>query len=232
MIRRIVLLMTIAITTAACGATEHLADTTAALYVDQTTGHGPAVCSGATPDHGYVDAWHANGTCTRVRGDFTGDSTAPHPGYIFAPGADVSWLYLSPNYTGGYVCSHAATGPAYSPCLGQSPASVLLSAGWNFVPFAPAAVVLNYLPDCPLTPGMTRLHQCSGAYTPIDGSGYATGVVDDGNPAHALNLPNPPINAGDCYVDLAAISPAMAAQFVPPTGYTHGTRLAAVYTCP
>jgi hypothetical protein len=57
-------------------------------------------------------------------------------------------------------------------------------------------------------------------------------VVTDGTPAHALNLPNPPINAGDCYIDLATYSAALAAQFVPPPGYTHGTRIAAVYTCP
>lgn len=202
------------------------------LYVDQTTGHGPAPCSGATPDHGYLDVWHPDNTCGRVRGDFIGDSTAPHPGYIFAPGSDVSWVFMSANYTSGFACAHPATGPAYSPCLGQSPAPQTLSPGWTFIPFAPAAAVLGYLPNCPSTPGMTRLHQCTGAWTPIDGSGYATAVIDDGNPAHALNLPNPPINAGDCLIELSSYSTALAAQFVPPPGYTHGTRVVAVYTCP
>lgn len=217
-----------------CGAPpETIAEQHAALYVDHTTGHGPVPCSGGTPDHGFLDVWHPDDTCGRVRGDFIGDSTAPHPGYIFAPGSDVSWVYMSPHSTYGSVCSHAATGPTYDPCLGQSPAEQLLSPGWNFIPFAPAAVVLSYLPDCPLTPGMTTVHICPAGWTPFDGSGYAAVRIDDGNPAHSLNLPNPPVNVDDCYLDLTTYSAALAAQFVAPPGYTHGKRVAVVYDgCP
>jgi hypothetical protein len=237
MIRKLLPFIVTAILTCACSPPpEAPAATASPLYVDQTTGHGPVPCSGATPDHGYLDVWHDNGTCGRVRGDFMGDSTndPSHPGYIFAPGTDAHWFWMSPNqYTSGWVCSHPATGPAWAPCQGQNPPQQFLNAGdWTFVPFTPAAVLLRYLPFCPNTPGMTRLHQCSGAYTPIDGSGYATAVIDDGTPAHALNLPNPPINAGDCFIELSSYSTALAAQFVPPPGYTHGTRVVAVYTCP
>lgn len=230
---RLLILGSFAMTWLGCAeAPETAAGTSAPLYVDQTTGHGPVPCSGDTPDHGYLDQWHPDGSCTRVRGDFIGDSTAPHPGYIFTPSSDVRNVYIGPNYTSGYVCAHPATGPVYSPCLGQSPAPVPLNHGLTTYTFSAAAIVLGYLPFCPPTPGMTTLHQCTGVYTPEDGSGYATAVVTDGIPAHALNLPNPPINAGDCYIDLSSYSAALAAQFVAPPGYTHGKRIAAVYTCP
>lgn len=200
-------------------------------YVTQTTGHGPFACDGPTPDHGYIDEWNSVGQCKRRRGDFIGDEGTAHAGYMFTPASDVRWVYVSPNYTNGFACAHTPTGPDYSPCSGLSSNVVGLTGGWNYIPWPAAAIFLRYLPECPPTQGITRLRMCSGAWTPIDGSGYATGVLDDGDPAHALNLANSPINAGDCFIELAAVSTALVAQFVPPPGYTHWTRMVAVYTC-
>jgi hypothetical protein len=240
MIRKIALATIVAAAlAAACGEPppEAVSSSSAALYIDHTTGHGPVPCAGATPDHGFLDVWHPGDICTRVRGDFSGDegSNVPHPGYVFAPGTDVSWVDLSPHSTWGYVCSHAATGPAYDPCHGQTPAEQLLTPGWNFIPFAPAAIVLMYLPECPVPTGMTTVHMCPTDWTPFDGSGYAAVRIDDGNPAHTLNLQNAPVNVDDCYIELGAYSASLAAQFtaLAPPGYTHGTRVVAVYDgCP
>jgi hypothetical protein len=223
------ILLAAALLAAACGVAR-------ADYISHTTGHGPVPCSGGTPDHGFLDVWHPDDTCQRVRGDFIGDEGAnvPHPGYIFAPGTDVSWVYLSPHSTWGYVCAHAPTGPAYDPCLRERPIpadSKTLEPGWNFIPFTPLAIVLSYLPDCPPPTGLTEVHMCPAGWTPFDGSGYAAVRIDDGNPAHALNLQNPPVNVDDCYIELGAYSASLAAQFMAlaPPGYTHGTRVAAVY---
>lgn len=247
MIRRIVIFLALTVGIAACGAPEPVAETTAPLYVDQTTGHGPFPCNGAIPGFGYADVFSGanyTGTCQRWRGDFDGGTQ--WSGFTAIPSYYVAMNILSarfsPSYTSGQLCYLYTTGPAYAPCAGQTPVPVFGGSGGNLasLPTMPGGayqMVLKYSPPCPTTPGYAVLHQCTGAYTPEDGSGYVTAVVGTGIPAPGLpygnvvNLPNSNSLAGDCI----ATPSTWGLTFTPPAGYPYGNstsgRVVLVYSC-
>lgn len=238
MIRRIPVLLAF-LTLSSCGvAPEQLAKSPdEALYVNQTTSHGPMACDTATPGFGFNDLYDGpsyTGTCVRYRGDFTGDSAYTHEGYIVHPTITVRSMRVgSAALTSSIVCQHDATGPAWALCgTTQANPHFTANADQPSMPWTPTAIVIGTYAQCPTTSGWTTLTMCSGAATPEDGSQRATFVISDGF-GHALNLPN--VNTagvGDCVAD--ASNYGLQAQFVAPPGYVYGafaTVGVAVYTC-
>lgn len=230
---------------------EQLAATSAPLYVDAYGGgHGPFACAGAVPGRGYVDLYTGNnytGTCYRWRGDFADDSGGAHLGYVIWPYDWVGSIKVSPwvnsdltwfDYCEGNPQLLGNCDPHYRSTGGMH--TDLPVTGWAYGP-----IVVKYGSACPAqTSPLTHFHQCAGAYTPEDDSGYATAVISDGivSPGlpygHPLFEPNSNSLATDCLADLVAYGADplhgsnLVSQFTPPSGYIRGTRVAAVYYCP
>lgn len=238
--KRKALLLAIVVAVSACGEVpEAVTETTAPLYVDITTGHGPFACTGDLPGFGYFDVFSAgkySGMCERYRGDFSGPGYGGHVFSFRSPHWPVVSLRVSPQYTTASLCR----GGVYSVINMCQGSPVNVTGQISPVPFTPNPqnIVVSYLPPCPQTPGMTTVHQCTGVYTPEDGSGYATVVVGDGfvSPGlpygHPLNLGNANTGSGvnDCAVDLQSMG--LYSQFLPPPDYPYGAEVVAVYDCP
>ena len=225
-------LLLTAILTAACDyESDPIGENVAALYVDAIgNGHGPFVAPSnsspsTVPPVGVVDLWSDTGSGVRWIGDM---STSTHPGYVIANTIGAAWLIMSNRDLGqtyGYACRYPATGPANDPCQGQSGSdkSTFNNQSFptaHFTSWTPAAFVVGYTLSCPTTPGINSICYCSGAATPLDGSGYRTVVMHDPF-GHSLMNPDGPV-ASDCLVT--------SSQFpglIPP-----GETDVAVYSCP
>lgn len=219
---------------------EQVAATNSPLFVDASeAGFGPFAVAGNIPSWGYVDVFN-NTDGQRWRGDI--NSGTGHIGRIVTPTlSGVNWAIKS-GFSGvsTYVlaCSHAPPDTHGSPCQGQTPAPVSITTTGGFIGFTPAAFVVGYQPNCQYTPGMTIVHQCTGSYTPYDGSTMATAVVADGivRPGLPYGSPlkyQPGGTTGvdvECVVDLSTYG--IQGQFTRPPGYTLGNTVMAVYTCP
>lgn len=237
MIRKLLPLAVAIILTCACIAPEDIAQTSSPLFVDASeAGFGPFAVTGNVPNWGYIDYWNAT-TSQRMRGDI--ETGSGHLGRIVVPTiSGVNWALKSPQYTYVIACAQMPTRSDYAACSGQTPAPFGVTAAGGYLPFTPAAFVVGYTPPCPSTPGMTTVHQCTGSYTPYDGSTIATAVVADGFPKPGLPYGSPlkmPTGSSgpfdvECVVDLSTYG--LQSQFTRPPGYTLGWSALAVYTCP
>jgi len=240
--RRVTTLLLTATILSSCGvSTEQVATfTPQALYVDASEGgFGPVAATGPLPGWGSIDLWGWAGT-DRYRGDI--NTGSGHVGRTIAVDPDETgywWAQTSPQFTSALACASPATGPSTNPCAGQSPAPISITPSGTYLPWPPVAIVVGYTPNCPATPGMTTVHQCTGIYTPYDGSTIATAVVTDGLPKPGLPFGTPlkltpaADPAGqqvECVVDLSTYG--IQGQFVRPPGYTLGNSVVAVYSCP
>lgn len=214
-----------AMTWLGCGAlTDPIEPASSALYVDQTTGHGPFLLSNppGTPiwDHGEVQMWDSTSHGYGYRGGIGG----PSVGYTFVPPAGSTWFARSPRFTYAYACK---TANASNSCneWHEITASGQSNSDWQNFGWSPVQIFIGYSPPCPVYSGLTKIRYCTGAYTPFDGSGWPTAVISDGfvqpglPDGHPLNLQNPPVSAVECIADLR--------------NYGLGTGIVmAVYACP
>lgn len=200
-------------------------------------GYGPFVCEkdggGAMPSWGFDEIFSVPnyvGTCERWRGDI--DTGSGHPGRPMAADFAIRSARTSPQSSSMYICDYIVLTNAPVPCH--------IEWGWASsyqsdpsVPTVSArAHVPGYTVDCPLTPGMAVIHDCSAPFTPYDGSGIPTAVIADGiaqncpGPSclpYGSPLKNQPTVGTDvsCVADLANY----------PLLHASGKRVA-VYTCP
>lgn len=208
-----------------------LAGVARADYVtSQEGGYGPFLCEkdggGALPAGGFDEIFTVPsyaGTCQRWRGDV--DIGSGHPGRLLNSSIAIRSVRVSPQNTGAYVCDYIVAGNV-PPCHIEWG----LANDANVPTVSARAHVPGWGNPCPLTPGMTQIHVCTGSdWTPYDGSGLVTAVISDGIPQNGLPRGSPLKNQSGG-PDVSCVATVSDYPLTPPPGTP--AVVMAVYACP